>query len=79
METDLKFGLVVTGGRMLWGINHGRMVRPRWLAKAVCHAWNVAACRVIGHSWYISSVIADEIETPPVCVWCRKKLGTQVA
>lgn len=79
MLADPKFGLVVERGRMLWAMNHGVFVQPKWLSHAICRSWNRVACLFLEHSVELSVAIYAEFNQTPVCVWCCKKLGTQVA
>ena len=64
--------LVISGGRALWGWQHG----IRWLpvtsrlARTVCAMWNAIACRALGHFWIDDSIA--RCNGRDVCSHCTK-------
>jgi len=50
--SERPMGIVRHDRWLAWGFNHGCVVRPAWLARALVSSWNWVSCHAFGHEWY---------------------------
>jgi hypothetical protein len=71
------WGIAITKGRALWGMNHGHL---RWLPygwrKRIISAWNNVACGLIGHDKTAYGIARIVHKMDVTCLHCCKVFDT---